>query len=533
MRKTIIAVILSAAISGDALAAPDWVSVTDFPYNAACDWNDGSQTGTDDHLAIQAALNAARNVYVPRDCYIGTAKLTFGNLPFATLQGASPGASVNVAGGGGGSRLISASTSAATIEVVAAVPGLTIKNLGLTKPNSVTAGVGADGIKFLGYEDSPKIENIDVTRHYVGLNLSSTGYGLVRDSHIYSNVSDGIKMANATILNDFQWYVESTLVELNGGWCSNVVSNSSAIGPSNKSSQGTWDGLRCFANASGGMNFQGNSAIPIQGVRIANSFLGADGGPEIRLDTYNTYPHMISGGYLEINGSGPCVVVTANNSAVLNIDGTTIVHCKTSGIDNAASISVQGSDISYNATYAVVNSGTAMVPVSNFMVSNTSGNISNSGTLLSYPSFRGYVASNQTLTNGVTAKVLFDTVDFDVGAYWDATSHVYKPLLPGIYQVSYALVGRGNWCNSTDAIIGIVSKNGTWAGSNAEALNVSPGIGSLPGDAGTIGSSTMVQMNGTTDTIEIDANLTVCSGSPLIAGGSNRGSQITVVRVGP
>ncbi|HXO70236.1 MAG TPA: hypothetical protein VN838_14830, partial [Bradyrhizobium sp.] len=63
---------LGALSCASAVAAPDWVSVTDAPYSAACNWNDTAQTGTDDHVAIQNAVNANRNVYIPRDCYIGT-----------------------------------------------------------------------------------------------------------------------------------------------------------------------------------------------------------------------------------------------------------------------------------------------------------------------------------------------------------------------------------------------------------------------------------------------------------------------------
>ena len=317
---------LGALSCASAVAAPDWVSVTDAPYSAACNWNDSTQLGTDDHVAIQNAVNANRNVYIPRDCYIGTSTITLGGIfPFQTIQGASPGSSGNVAGSGGGSRLIGASTSAPTILVTAAIPGITIKNLGITKPIAVTAGAGADGILYAGYVDVPVIDNVEVSRHYNGIHGSSTLYGIIRNSYVHNNVLHGILFDAPTIVNDFQWYVSETFSASNGGWGGLVVSGSNAA-LGNKSSQGTWSGFRTFNNV-GGLGFVGNSAVPIQGIRINNSFLGADYYAEIFLNnTFNTYPHLITSTYLELNSSGQCIQLGGTNSYLL-VSGTVATHC--------------------------------------------------------------------------------------------------------------------------------------------------------------------------------------------------------------
>lgn len=150
------------------------------------------------------------------------------------------------------------------------------------------------------------------------------------------------------------------------------------------------------------------------------------------------------------------------------------------------------------------------------------------------PNFKAYLAASQSVTNGVTTKVLFDTVDWDTGSYWSVANHNYKPLVSGTYRVTFSVVPNLNSASATpDAILGIISKNGIFGGGGiSQLLVVAPAVVTVgASDIAGVNGSTLVQMNGSTDTIEIDINFT--GTSPAINGSANRVTQVTISRIGP
>lgn len=340
---------------------------------AKCDWN--GTTGTDDHVIIQNALNTYRNVLIPSQCYIGTSTLTFGNLAFATITGINSE----------WSAIIQASTNTATISILAAIPGLKIEHLGITKPVATVALAGATGILFNGYNDLPVINDVEVQKHFVGVSLSSTSYGKFQNSYIHDNLSDCIAIQNPTILNDYQWNFDTVLSQTCGGWGVNVVTGTNIVlGP--KSSQGTWTNVFTFNNTLGGVRFLGNATVPIQGVRLNSPFLGADKGPELVLDTFNTSigSHIITSPYLEFNTAGTCLSITANNNGGISIINPAISTCFTSGVSNAANnVFIIGGFITAANTFSVVNSGSIDILHSDLLGS-TSGAVSNTGTYIGH-----------------------------------------------------------------------------------------------------------------------------------------------------
>ena len=77
------------------------------------------------------------------------------------------------------------------------------------------------------------------------------------------------------------------------------------------------------------------------------------------------------------------------------------------------------------------------------------------------PLFSVSLGSDQTGVAGNTdTKVLFDTVDYDFGSYWDTTNKRYLPTIPGFYQFNVVLrcqVGGG----SSNLMRVRLDKNGT------------------------------------------------------------------------
>lgn len=331
-------------------------------YGAVCDGV------TDDHIAIQSDMNINKGALIPGTCSIGSSTLTFGNLANATLTGINPGSSV----------LTSTSTTAPMISVTATIPGLVISHLGLTR--SVVATTGATGILYNGFNDLPVINDVDVQKQFIGISLSSTGYGKLQQSYVHNNVSDGVVMQNPTIAGQFQWYLDTVLSSANGGWNYSVLAPPTAA-ISSQVTMGTWTNTFSFSGFLGGVRFEGNSNVSVQGIRINGGFWGTDAGAEGRFNTFNTAagPHQITGLFAEINTNGTCMQFTANNNTV-GMTGGAVIGCNTSGIVNSATVlTVTGTDLVNNNTFGIVNNTIAVVTGSN-LNNNTSGPVSNAGT---------------------------------------------------------------------------------------------------------------------------------------------------------
>ena len=77
------------------------------------------------------------------------------------------------------------------------------------------------------------------------------------------------------------------------------------------------------------------------------------------------------------------------------------------------------------------------------------------------PLFSVSLGSDQTgVAGSVDTKVLFDTVGYDIGSYWDTTNKRYLPTIPGFYQFNVVLrcqVGGG----SSNLMRVRLDKNGT------------------------------------------------------------------------
>lgn len=114
------------------------------------------------------------------------------------------------------------------------------------------------------------------------------------------------------------------------------------------------------------------------------------------------------------------------------------------------------------------------------------------------PNFSVYRNTPQTLGSNAFTQLAFDTTEYDVGGYWSINT--YTPLKAGKYHFSWGV----NITNSPVSVLSTINKNG----SRYKDGSYTAGGG---GQAGSVGSS-LVQMNGTTDTVSISVYTNVTAG---------------------
>jgi len=180
---------------------------------------------------------------------------------------------------------------------------------------------------------------------------------------------------------------------------------------------------------------------------------------------------------------------------IQDADGNNIINENS----NTITIGASGDTITIPAGATIVNSGTA----TNF-----------GGTTAPYVSV--YRNGNQNISDATWTKIQFDTEIVDsAGAFDSSTNYRYTPQTSGYYFVSLN-VGIGNTAdNSIDKVLGAIYKNGSaitgavvtrdWD-ANAEGLNYQDQIN----------TSTIVQLNGSSDYIEGYAQVDVTSGTPRV-----------------
>lgn len=151
------------------------------------------------------------------------------------------------------------------------------------------------------------------------------------------------------------------------------------------------------------------------------------------------------------------------------------------------------------------------------------------GVIIGQPYLKVHLGSSQSVTSGVRTKLAFDTVDLDSGSYWDASNKQFKPLVSGTYLVAAGFSSTGTFLLGND-VVGNISKNGL-SGSGGTLV----GTCSLTIPASSTASScpmqTLVAMNGSTDTLEIDVLL--AGTSPAVFGDNTLVTYMHAYRIGP
>ena len=121
------------------------------------------------------------------------------------------------------------------------------------------------------------------------------------------------------------------------------------------------------------------------------------------------------------------------------------------------------------------------------------------------PCFSAYVGTNQNLTSGVTTKLALDTEEFDILSCYDAVNYRFTPNVAGFYQVNAAMT-YGASAGATEGLIYIYKNGGQFKTGTF-----------LIGASAAVTASALIQMNGTTDYIELFGY--VVAATPVVNSG--------------
>ena len=196
-----------------------------------------------------------------------------------------------------------------------------------------------------------------------------------------------------------------------------------------------------------------------------------------------------------------------------NISGSSTL---TIGDSNASTISIPK-----NITLGA--SGTTITVPSGATITNNGTQTGFGGT--NTPAFRAYLGSNATPANNTTTKVNIDTENFDTDNCYDNSSNYrFTPNVAGKYFV-YAQLAY-----SSTVLAMNVKKGTTFIYKNGSELvrNINQAADSSSSNYSnqfTLLASTVVDMNGSSDYLEVYTNETVGTGSgnaPSIGNGNNQ-----------
>jgi hypothetical protein len=541
--KRILALVAGLLLSTSCAFAE--INVRNAPYSAVGDCNADDTTAINNAIA-DAIANGGDSIYFPSTkfvdpahpgCYRITNTLLINRLGKARYDG-----TIHLRGDG---------LSKSEIFLQAAALSA-IKYTGDNANNGLESDLKIEGLRILG---------------------SNSGRGIEVIGAAYVTISDvaveGFEYGYDGTNNDQTWFYSSQFqwngngIRFNtpgspGITAANTINLYSTTIANNVLTGLTMDGANEFAMYGGGIYYNGtidcttNATTTCWGAKFINAGDGNYGGGPGTI--------LFSGTSFEGNGGQADLWSVQTNSGSqihMTIENTAFNRTNAGGSKGYAQNQIRIDGTSTLSNYNIVNSnfwgyGSYVANAGRPMIVNNNtnailsidghtkfGHVSGSTierpsiAVLSSPfSFRVSLGSNQNLAYNTVTKVNFDTVDFDGLTGWDATNHVYKPNVPGTYLVSFSWIVNADYILSPDAMIAWVAKNGTIGSTGS-----SQGVWIAPSDSAgvqeklSMTGTTLVQMNGLTDTLEIDAR--VLATSAHLIGGTTLGCFMAVSRVGP
>ena len=144
-----------------------------------------------------------------------------------------------------------------------------------------------------------------------------------------------------------------------------------------------------------------------------------------------------------------------------------------------------------------------------------------------YPAFEAYLSASQSVTDNVETKVQIDTVDYDIGGYFDnSTNYRYTPLVAGKYFVYTNINTLTGTASTIRHSYNSIFKSGSRYKQTQNDYRNNDVYQSATYN------SAVIDMNGTTDYLEIFGNLDATGGTPGFDGGSDRITYFGAYRIG-
>lgn len=125
--------------------------------------------------------------------------------------------------------------------------------------------------------------------------------------------------------------------------------------------------------------------------------------------------------------------------------------------------------------------------------------------------------TDQTLSgSNISNKIVYDTIDYDIGSYWDSVNSRYTPQIAGYYLISMSTGGSQSTTTSAGRIQPIIKING------ADDQRTGYGVFYINANIVTNGTA-LVYLNGSTDYLEGFATITG-AGTLLVWGSTSTSS---------
>ena len=148
-----------------------------------------------------------------------------------------------------------------------------------------------------------------------------------------------------------------------------------------------------------------------------------------------------------------------------------------------------------------------------------SGNISiGSGVTLlsSTPAFHAYLSATQTISNDTVTVVQFNTESFDTDSAYDNSTYRFTPQKSGKYYVYAGILHNPSSSNNIQQASIFIRKNGSEITENFFASSTNPA------DSLTVVNSIIVDLNGSSDYVDVVGQQAVSSGTNRFSGDTTK-----------
>ena len=160
-----------------------------------------------------------------------------------------------------------------------------------------------------------------------------------------------------------------------------------------------------------------------------------------------------------------------------------------------------------------------ILKVGEITTSSGSGNITiGSGVTLlsSTPAFHAYLSATQTISNDTVTVVQFNTESFDTDSAYDNSTYRFTPQKSGKYYVYAGILHNPSSSNNIQQASIFIRKNGSEITENFFASSTNPA------DSLTVVNSIIVDLNGSSDYVDVVGQQAVSSGTNRFSGDTTK-----------